>query len=51
MNFEIETCQKQSVQTNDFTVWFFVDNAFIRVESVLIRGLINYLVEAEGRAG
>jgi len=40
---------KQSFQTNDFSIWFIVDNAFIRVKSVLIRGF-KKLVAAKGRA-
>lgn len=32
----------QWVQANDFSVLFFVHSAFIRVESVLIRGLSPY---------
>ena len=45
---KIKTCQKQCVQANDFSVWFFSTMAFIRVESVLIRG-VKILIAASPR--
>ena len=45
---KIKTCQKQCVQANDFRIWFFSTMAFIRVESVLIRGF-KILIAASPR--
>ncbi len=35
---KLKVVKNLSLQTNDFGIWFFIENAFIRVDSVFIRG-------------